>query len=149
MSISCAAGDAESARRTWTDAATDGGYPLDITALPRKELAYSAALAWRRLGREDQVRHVVAELAGYARHLFDTPARLDYFTTSSPAMPLFADDIQARRDNLAAFLNAQAAALRGQRDEALARVDAVLAADPNHLLAAAFQAELSSHGPSG
>lgn len=135
-----AAGESEAARRAWTRAATADGDFQEMSTRPYSEMTYFSALADRRLGREEEAVRLVTGLEAYAAELAATPAEIDYFATSLPTMLLFTDDLQARRETTAAFLNAQAASLRGRRAEALAGVATVLARDPNHLPATTFTA---------
>jgi len=135
-----AAGESEAARRVWTRAATADGDFQEMSTRPYSEMTYFSALANRRLGREEEAGRLVTGLEAYAAELAATPAEIDYFATSLPTMLLFTDDLQARRETTAAFLNAQAASLRGHRAEALAGVATVLARDPNHLPATTFTA---------
>lgn len=57
-----------------------------------------------------------------------------------PTMLLFDDDLQARQNTAAHFLEAQAYLGLGQKAKARKRLEQVLAADPNHSLAADFAA---------
>jgi tetratricopeptide (TPR) repeat protein len=107
-----AAGREEAARDAWTRAATAEGDFQEMSTRPYSEMTYFSALAWRRLGEEDRAVRLAAGLEAYVTELRSTPARVDYFATSLPTMLLFADDLQARRETTAAFLAAQAAALR-------------------------------------
>jgi hypothetical protein len=59
-------------------------------------------------------------------------------------MLLFTDDLQARHETTTAFLAAQAAELRGRRDDALTGITTVLTRDPNHLAAITFRAVISA-----
>jgi tetratricopeptide (TPR) repeat protein len=138
-----AADEPELARTAWTRAATADGDFQEMSARPYSEMTYFSALAHRRLGHEADAARLVTGLEAYAAELAATPARIDYFATSLPTMLLFTDDIQTRRETTATFLTAQAASLRGQREQALTGVTAVLARDPNHLAAATLAAELA------
>ncbi|MCW2948437.1 MAG: Tetratricopeptide repeat protein [Actinoallomurus sp.] len=137
-----AAGEADAARGAWTQAATADGDFQEMSTRPYSEMTYFSALAWRRLGREDQAGRLIEGLEAYVAELKGSPARIDYFATSLPTMLLFADDLQARRETTATFLAVQAAALRGQWDDVLTGIAAVLARDPNHRAATAFRAEV-------
>jgi Tfp pilus assembly protein PilF len=77
----------------------------------------------------------VTGLATYLDGLSHTPAGTDYFATSLPAMLLFDDDPQRRRDLMVELLRAQLALLRGDPTTAQRHLDAVLADDPSHELA--------------
>jgi tetratricopeptide (TPR) repeat protein len=135
-----AAGAGDAARQAWTRAATADGDFQEMSTQPYSEMTYFSALAWRRLGDESRAWRLVEGLEAYVAELRSTPARIDYFATSLPTMLLFTDDLPARRETTAAFLAAQAADLRGRRDDALGGIAAVLARDPDHLPALTFAA---------
>jgi tetratricopeptide (TPR) repeat protein len=137
-----AAGRPEAARETWTRAATADGDFQEMSTRPYSEMTYFSALAWRRLGKDDEAVGLTDGLEAYVAELRSSPARIDYFATSLPTMLLFTDDLQARHETTAAFLGAQAAELRGRRDDALAGVATVLARDPNQLAAITFGTDL-------
>ena len=71
-------------------------------------------------------------LLGYAEKLAKTEAKIDYFATSLPTMLLFDDDLQARQETLARFLQAQAWLALGSVEKAAALLSEVLLRDPNH-----------------
>ena len=92
-------------------------------------------LAARRLGETTYADELVAGLTAYQEWLALTPAGIDYFATSLPAMLLFDDDPQRRRTLTVELLRAQLATLRGDPTAAQRHVDAVLSDDPSHELA--------------
>ena len=55
--------------------------------------------ALRRLGREAAASRLLVEFDEYIAALAVTPARLDFFATSLPAMLLFHDDPQVVHDS--------------------------------------------------
>ena len=57
---------------------------------------------------------MLAELVAFTNRLSSTPARVDYFATSLPALLLFTDDVSARREAEVLLLRAQVAALSGK-----------------------------------
>jgi tetratricopeptide (TPR) repeat protein len=122
----------QEARDAWTAAATSVGDFQDMSVQPYSERTASSAAAWRRLGRHDRADELLDGLAAHARRLESTPAVVDYFATSLPALLLFADDAQARRVTTARFLTAQVAAGRGDHEQARRLLDDVLRRDPNH-----------------
>ncbi|CAN5434227.1 hypothetical protein BH11ARM2_BH11ARM2_09200 [soil metagenome] len=79
----------------------------------------------------------------YARELGESEAKIDYFATSLPTMFLFEDDLQARQENTARFLLAQAALGLGREDEARSLLEEVLRIDPNHAMASDLRSELA------
>lgn len=82
------------------------------------------------------------ELLAHARLLAKAPAKIDYFATSLPTMLLFDDDLQARQQTTAFFLEAQARLGLGQRARARTLLQRVLRRDPNHSLAGDLMGEL-------
>jgi tetratricopeptide (TPR) repeat protein len=129
-----AAGDPDGAARHWRHAAEARGDFAAMAPQPYSENTYYSVLAARRLGEADYAEELVAGLADHTERLARTPARIDYFATSLPALLLFEDDLQHRQDLTVLLLRAQLALLG---DDATARhhLDAVLAADPSHELA--------------
>jgi tetratricopeptide (TPR) repeat protein len=134
-----AAGESDAAREAWTRAATADGDFQEMSTRPYSEMTYFSAVAWRRLGDEDEAARLVDGLEAYVAELRSAPARVDYFATSLPTMLLFTDDLQARHETTAMFLAAQADDLRGRREDALSGIAAVLTRDPNHLAAITFR----------
>jgi tetratricopeptide (TPR) repeat protein len=106
------------------------------------EMTYYSALAWRRLGRQAKATRLLRELLEHARKLRKSPAQIDYFATSLPTMLLFDDDLQARQETTALFLQAQAWSGLGQAAKARRILQTVLRRDPNHAAAADLLAEL-------
>lgn len=102
---------------------------------PFSEYTYFQALALRRLGDEAAAERLMDALAVYAEEQLAAPAKIDYFATSLPTMLLFEDDLKARQDNRARFIQAQIAAAQGNREAARGLLSQVLSADPNHALA--------------
>jgi hypothetical protein len=75
-------------------------------------------------------------LLAHAQALQKAEARIEYSATSLPTMLLFEDDLQARQETKALFLQAQALLGLGKRGRARALLRSVLKRDPNHGLAA-------------
>jgi hypothetical protein len=75
------------------------------------------------------------------------PAKIDYFATSLPTMLLFYEDLEARKNITAIFLEAQARA--GLRDWKRARplLNRVLKLDPNHAVAMDLREDLLAERP--
>jgi hypothetical protein len=109
---------------------------------PFSETSYYAALSLKRLGQPEAARSLLQALLAYARDLAGSEAKIDYFATSLPTMLLFDDDIQLRRLETAEFLEAQAQAGLGRRQEARDKLASVLARNPNHALADDFLKQL-------
>ena len=130
-----AAGLADEAAAAWRDAAEATGDFSEMSPLAYSENTYSSAVAARRRGDRAFADRLTTGLAGHVEGLSLTPAVIDYFATSLPALLLFDDDPQRRRDLLVGVLRAQLALLEGDPDRARTEVDAVLAADPSHELA--------------
>ncbi|MEO6992360.1 MAG: hypothetical protein ABI273_01910, partial [Lacunisphaera sp.] len=87
-----------------------------------------------------EARRLLRGLLAHARKLGQTPATIDYFATSLPTMLLFNDDLQARQETTALFLEAQARLGLGEKTAARKLLRTVLRRDPNHALAADFLA---------
>jgi hypothetical protein len=98
-------------------------------------MTYYSALAWQQLGQHAQAKKLFRELLEYAEALAKTTAKIDYFATSLPAMLLFEDDLQARQQMTALFLQAQARLGLGETNLGKALLQDVLKRDPNHAMA--------------
>jgi tetratricopeptide (TPR) repeat protein len=127
-----AADDHQAAARCWRKAATVHGDFSQMSPQPYSENTYFSVLAARRLGDTGYAEELVTGLTGYVEWLSRTPAGIDYFATSLPAMLLFDDDPQRRRALTVELLKAQLALLRGNPTTAQRHLDAVLADDPSH-----------------
>ncbi len=127
-----AAGNRPAAREQWTKAATFQGDFQEMSVRAFSEMTYYSALAWRRLGRKDKAARLLRDLLAHARQLARAPAKIDYFATSLPTMLLFADDLTARQQTTALFLEAQARLGLGQGAAARRLFRRVLARDPGH-----------------
>jgi tetratricopeptide (TPR) repeat protein len=129
-------GEKRSAREHWRAAATFKGDFQEMAVRSFSEMTYFSAMSWMRLGRKSEGKRLLKQLLDYARRLAVTPAKIDYFATSLPTMLLFEDDLQARQETIALFLQAQA--LLGLKRKSAARrlFKEVLRRDPNHALAA-------------
>lgn len=139
-----ARGDRRAARTWWHAAARARGDFQEMSVRAYSELTYYAALALQKLGRAAEARRLLRDLLAYARRLARTPARIDYFATSLPAMLLFEDDLDARQQTTACFLEAQARHGLGETAAARRLLQQVLRRDPNHALAADLLAALST-----
>lgn len=124
------------ARAHWKAAATFKGDFQEMSVRAFSEMTYFSALASMRLGRKRVGIKLLKELLAYGRKLQFTPAKIDYFATSLPAMLLFEDDLQFRQGTLALFLQAQAQLGLGRKTEARRLFRQVLRRDPSHALAA-------------
>lgn len=130
-----ALGDRAGAREHWTVAATFTGDFQDMSVRAYSEMTYYSALAWQRLGRRARADKLLRDLLAYARDLARSKAKIDYFATSLPALLLFTEDLNARQQTTALFLEAQARLGLGQRTAARRLLQQVLTRDPNHALA--------------
>ncbi|HEY0945635.1 MAG TPA: DUF5107 domain-containing protein [Opitutaceae bacterium] len=137
LGCACAAlGDRTAARQHWTTAATFRGDFQGMSVRAFSEMTYYSALAWEKLGQKKRAQRLLRDLGAYARTLAATPARIDYFATSLPTMLLFADDLAARQQAHAFFLEAQANLGLGRRSIASRLLQLVLQINPNHPFAA-------------
>ena len=128
--------DAKSAAQHWLMAGTFKGDFQQMAARAFSEMTYYSALSLEKLGRREQAKKLFRALLSHAQKLQKTPAKIDYFATSLPAMLLFEDDLQFRQETTALFLQAQAHLGLGGKRKAQALLKAVLRRDPNHALAA-------------
>jgi len=108
------------------------------------ESTYLSALALRSLGREVESEKLLRDLLDYARKLAKSPAKIDYFATSLPAMLLFDDDLQHRQTIHARFLEAQAHLGLGEKSLAEKSLKEILRDDPNYTPAADLLSSLNT-----
>jgi tetratricopeptide (TPR) repeat protein len=109
-----ALGNDDQARDAWETAA---GYAGDFVGMATHEFSdqtYWSIRALDRLGRLEEAESLTARLDAYARELEETPARIDFFATSLPALLIFHDDPERSRQAFAARLLAQVASLRAR-----------------------------------
>jgi tetratricopeptide (TPR) repeat protein len=124
-----ASGEASEARQWWTRAAAPQGDP---DALPA-DGPYWQALALRELGDVDAAEARLRALQAAARRQARAEVRIPYFATSLPTMLLFDDDLTARAQVEARYLEGLALLGLGHRRAAWSRFTDVLAAHPEHL----------------
>jgi tetratricopeptide (TPR) repeat protein len=127
--------DSEGAARCWREAAEARGDFSDMSPRSYSENTYYSVLAARRLGEMEYADELVTDLATHTELLARTPAKIDYFATSLPALLLFDDDPQGRQDLVVELLRAQLALLADDRARARRHLGTVLGADPSHELA--------------
>ena len=130
-----AKGDDNNARIHWKITAEFKGDFQAMSVRALSEMTYYSALALKKLGRKPEAQRLLRDLLAYARSLGKAPTTIDYFATSLPTMLLFDDDLQARQQTTALFLEAQARLGLGQTAIARKLLREVLRRDPNHALA--------------
>jgi len=128
-------GESKAARRCWRTAATFRGDFLEMSVRAFSDMTYYSALSWERLGRKDRAQRLLRDLLRHARQRRRQEARIDYFATSLPTMLLFEDDLQARQETAALFLEGQALLGLGRLRRGQTVLRRVLDRDPNHALA--------------
>lgn len=136
-------GETAQAREHWLAAATFKGDFQEMSVRVFSEMTYYSALAWERLGQRPKAKRLFRELLAHAEKLEKSEAKIDYFATSLPTMLLFDDDIQARQETTALFMQAQARLGLGQKARGKATLGVVLKRDPNHARAADLADETS------
>lgn len=136
-----AIGRTNDARQHWTAAANFTGDFQAMRVQPFSEMTYYSALSLLRLRQTARAKKLLRELQSHACQLARTPVKIDYFATSLPTMLLFDDDLQARQQIAALFLEAQALLGLGKRTAAQKLLRTVLSRDPNHSLAADLLAQ--------
>ncbi|MET3807948.1 tetratricopeptide (TPR) repeat protein [Nakamurella sp. UYEF19] len=139
-----AAAGSGSAKQSWLRAATFDGDFQNMSSNAYSEMTYFSVVACRRLGHDAQAAALLEGLAGHIERLRESPAVVDYFATSLPAMLLFHEDLQATRAATVLFLSAQLRVLRGDRAGAMSRLNQVLFRNPAHRLALDLQQELDA-----
>ena len=102
-----AAGDDAGAREQWRASAESTGDFIDMTERRFSEQTLFSIRALRRLGDDEGARELTERFADYLVELESTPATVDYFATSLPAMLLFHDDPQRVRDAYVRGLHSQ------------------------------------------
>jgi tetratricopeptide (TPR) repeat protein len=129
-------GETTSASAHWLRAANFKGDFQEMSVRAFSEMTYYSAQSWQRLGQPAKAKQLFRDLLAYARQLQKSQASIDYFATSLPTMLLFEDDLQARQETTALFLQAQALLGLGRRAQMNRLLRTVLARDPNHAMAA-------------
>jgi tetratricopeptide (TPR) repeat protein len=146
LGVACEAlGEKPVARRHWKAAAAFRGDFQEMSVRPFSEMTYYSALAWGKLGRPDRQKRLLKDLLSYAKKLAVAEAKIDYFATSLPTMLLFDDDLHARQETKALYLEAQARLGLGEKAKARRLLAAVLARDLSHPLAADLLHEVEPH----
>jgi tetratricopeptide (TPR) repeat protein len=125
-----AAGDPESARAAWEQAAAQQGDFQTMQVQAHSEHTAAAVTALRRLGRTGEAQALRDDLARYIEEQAQATARIDYFATSLPSMLLFTADLQAAQDVRVLVLRAQLAALDGEPERAAVLAAEALARQP-------------------
>jgi len=128
-------GDLLGAREAWRQAATFAGDFQSMATQAYSEMTYYSAVAFRRLGDDVGAEELIEGLERYVKELRATQPQIDYFATSLPTMLLFTDDLESRRDVTALILDAQVAALRGDRPGATYLIEDVLSREPSRVRA--------------
>jgi tetratricopeptide (TPR) repeat protein len=137
-----AAGRAAESRRHLAIAAESSGDFRDMSVCAYSETSYFSGLALLELDRGCEAQRLFEGMLAYARDLAATPARIDYFATSLPAMLLFDVDLQERQQQQARLLEGLARWGVADRQESRRLLKDVLQADPNHAVAADLLASM-------
>lgn len=137
-------GKKPAAHQQFTLAATTQGDFQEMRVQSFSEMTYYSALALQQLNQTTQAKHLLQQLLKYARQLRKQKATIDYFATSLPTMLLFEDDLQARQNTTATFLEAQAQLALGHPNKTKQLLTSILQADPNHTLAQQLLAQVAT-----
>jgi tetratricopeptide (TPR) repeat protein len=135
-------GDKTRAREQWLAAANFQGDFQEMSIRAFSEMTYYSALSREKLGQGAKAKMLFRDLLAYASKLQKSQAKIDYFATSLPAMLLFDEDLQFRRETTALFLKAQAQLGLGRTSAAKSLLRLVLRRDPNYALGADLSKEL-------
>jgi tetratricopeptide (TPR) repeat protein len=136
-----ALGDRKAAKAAWEVAAQHKGDLQGKAVAAFSDKTFFSALALRRLGQRGVAAKLLRDMRAYAHRMAEARASIDYFATSLPSMMLFEDDLQARQENTARFLEAVARLGLGEKAAARRGLAAVLRRDPSHQLAREFYRE--------
>jgi tetratricopeptide (TPR) repeat protein len=137
-----AAGDEKNARTWWRKAAQTAGDFQEMSVKTFSEMTYYRAMALKRLGEDAGAKGLLEELLSDSKKLARQKAGIDYFATSLPAMLLFDDDLDERKNTTASFRRAQALLGLGKSKQAGHLLRRILQRDPNHALAIDLIAEI-------
>ena len=107
------------------------------------ETTYWSAKAEQFLGDQEAATKLFVQILEYADDLERTPAKIDYFATSLPAMLLFEEDLFLRQQTQSTFLKAQALLGLGEAKEAEKLLKKVLTLDINHMAAASLLSDMT------
>ena len=94
------------------------------------------ALALQSLGKRDEARAFLSELARSARMQMEIEPKIDYFATSLPNLLLFEDDLDKRNRVEYTFISSLAHFGLGEFGTAMTELEEVLNADPDQIAAA-------------
>ena len=130
-----AIGDKAAAKEWWRKAADFRGDFQEMSVRAFSEMTFFSILSLDRLGRKAAARKLATGLRTHAKQLAKTPAKIDYFATSLPTLLLFEENLQARRQITARFLDAQGSFCLGRKARAMKLAREVLASDPSHATA--------------
>ena len=147
--VSFAAADRPRAIAFWQRAALSRGDFQDMSIRAISEASYWSALSLQRLERHDEANALLAAIEHHAHWLAAQIPEIDYFATSLATMLLFDEDLRERNQLAALFLHAQAAAGRGDTQQATLLLEQLLAQDSNHAGAAELLAQLHAPAAAG
>ena len=129
------AGDRAGAARHLARAAGARGDFQSMSVRTFSEQTHWSARALIRLGRAAEGEALLRDLERHAGELLQTEARIDYFATSLPAMLLFEDDLERRKEVAARVMLGQARLGLGDRAGARQQLEEALRLDPGCALA--------------
>lgn len=130
--------DRESARTFWQRSAAFIGDFQEMSVRQFSEMTFYSAMSLKSLGKLKRAEKLLRDLLDFAKNLKKTPAKIDYFATSLPAMLLFETDLQADQTLAADFMMAQALTGLGRKAKAKRLISELIKLDPNHALAIDF-----------
>jgi tetratricopeptide (TPR) repeat protein len=130
------------ARQWWRRAAASQGDFQQMAVKTYSEMTFYRVLAMQQLGQVSAAERLLDAVAAYAETLQKTPATIDYFATSLPALLLFDADLQARQTTDGLFLKAQVHFARRQYQQARELLTKVLDMEPHHGLAVDLLSEI-------
>lgn len=132
-------GDLRSAKEFWQRSATFVGDFQEMSVRQYSEMTFYSAMSLKSLGKLKRSEKLLRDLLSFAKKLGQTPAKIDYFATSLPAMLLFEADLQTDQTFAAHFMMAQALTGLGKKEKAKRLISELIRSDPNYALAIDFE----------
>lgn len=120
------------ARKWWTNAAESSGDFQQMAVTPYSEKTFFQILSLQRLNRRAEAEELIEKLRQYADGLLHSPAVIDYFATSLPALLLFNTDLQTHQTLKGLLIQSQAYLAAGNINAAQSTVGEILKQNPAH-----------------
>ncbi len=128
-------GEMEKAQTYWQEARTGLSEPSSAMYYNDQppDMIFYQGLAWRKLGEAEMARTVFGKLVDYGRSHLNDEVKMDYFAVSLPDFLVFDDDLRQRNQIHCHYMMGLGYLGLGEREQARAQFEAVLALDRNHV----------------